>query len=356
MKLKKLSILACFIPLLHACIKDTPLNPEADITSFTIDSADATSEVFIDQANSRILLYLTNDAYEAGITPEITITEGATISPASGQKIDFSSGAITYVVTSQSKAYQKSYTIEVVSTGDWKFDFEDWAENERDKYQYPVEEDGSILWSSGNPGTALAGLPKRNDAYPLRATTDAKFGSQAAELLTIKGTALSSLLGIKLFAGSLFLGVFDSQNALIEPLKATKFGQPLTKGRPASFSGYYKYTPGAVYQDKQGNAIPGKTDECSIYAILYTGSERLDATNIKTSDRIIARAIVADGTAKEAYTRFEIPFVYEKAIQPNESLMVAIVASSSKDGDAYIGAIGSRLVVDSLQINMKETK
>lgn len=30
--------------------------------------------------------------------------------------------------------------------------------------------------------------------------------------------------------------------------------------------------------------------------------------------------------------------------------MMAIVASSSKDGDSYKGAIGSRLVMDSVQI------
>ncbi|ATL48391.1 hypothetical protein COR50_15145 [Chitinophaga caeni] len=343
----------CIVTLqLSSCIKDAPLNPEADIESFVVDSSLTTGDVFIDQANSKIMLYLKESAYESGLAPSITVSDGATVSPATGDSIHFNQ-PITYTVTSASKTSTKVYKVEVVQTGTWDFDFEYWDKNERDQYEFPVEEDGTVLWSSGNPGVALSGVPKRPDAYPLRQTTDSRFGNTAAELVTLKGTTLSSLFGVKLFAGSLFLGIFDSQNALLEPLKATRFGQPISKGIPEFFTGYYKYTPGENFQDKDGNILPGITDSCALYAVIYSGTERLDATNIHNSPRIIATAYLPDGSRREAYTHFSIPFTYIRQPADGDDFMLTIVASSSRDGDQYRGAIGSRLVVDSLSIKMK---
>ncbi|MFT3824968.1 MAG: PCMD domain-containing protein [Chitinophagaceae bacterium] len=336
--------------LAASCIKDPPLNPEADIETFTVNPGQITSSTFIDHANNRILLYLKPSAYETGIAPVITISEGASIAPASGDSIHFDSTGITqYVVTSQSRAYTKTYVVQVVNIGTWAWDFEWWGENDKDHYQYPLESDSSILWSSGNPGVALGGVPANPSAYPLKATTDKYSGTYAAELITLPGTTLSGLVGIKLFAGSLFLGNFDSKNAFVAPLKATQFGQPYI-GKAARFRGYYKYQPGPNYQDKSGNIVPGVTDSCSIYAVLYHGTTRLDGTDILTSDRIIATAMLPDGSARGNFTLFDIPFTYKPGATTTGNLMMAIVASSSKDGDSYKGAINSRLVLDSVSI------
>ncbi|RBL90554.1 hypothetical protein DF182_29300 [Chitinophaga flava] len=350
MRLRKLCYMAAVIGLLQACIKDAPVNPEADIETFAVDKEQLTGDVFIDHANGTILLYLTPDAYKQGIAPAITLSGGATVTPASGDSIHFDSTHVNqYVVTAADGIHQKTYKVEAIDNGIWKWDFEKWMLNPKDKYQYAINDDSTLVWSSGNPGIAMAGVPKDPKEYPLRATTDAYHGQYAAEMVTRKGTALSGIMGIKLFAGSLFLGVFESKNALTQPLKATQFGQPY-RGEPVRFTGYYKYQPGASYQDKSGTIIPGMTDSCSIYAILYTGTSRLDATNIQTSDRIVAKAILPDGSARAQWTRFDIPFVITRKISHSEKMMMAIVASSSKDGDSYKGAIGSRLVLDSIQI------
>lgn len=348
MKLYIACFCVCAVLLLQSCIKDAPPDPEADIVTFTIDSSLTTGNVFIDQANRKILLYLKTKAYETGLVPVITVSPGATLSPASGDSIHFDKD-IQYTVTSQSKAYQKTYTVQVVSVGNWYFNFENWGQNSTDKYQYPIEPDGSVIWSSGNPGVALSGVNKDPQSYPLRATTDGYQGSMGADLVTLAGTPLSNLVGIKLFAGSLFLGVFNSQNAFTNPLGATQFGQPF-KGRPARFTGYYKYTPGPDFQDKNGNIIPGMSDSCNIYAVLFKGQDRLDGTNVLTSNKIIATAILPEGSAKSNFTRFDIPFQYIPNADLSGDLMLTIVASSSKNGDTYRGAINSHLVVDSLRI------
>ncbi|WP_160711160.1 PCMD domain-containing protein [Chitinophaga solisilvae] len=363
MKLRKLCCVAAMIGSLQACIKDAPLNPEADIVTFKVDEKQLTGQVFIDQSKASINLYVTPEALKSGIVPQITITPGATITktpagpltaPASDTlHFDTITGRARqqFIVTAANGASSRTYSVRVVTTGIWQWDFENWVTDEKEKYQYPIEKDSAVLWSSGNPGIAIAltGTPKSPEAYPLRMTTDAYHGKGAAEMQTRAGTALSNLVGIKLFAGSMFLGVFDIANAFGAPLEATQFGQP-SRGNVVRFTGYYKYTPGAFYQDREGNKVDGKTDECSLYAVLYTGTKRLDATNIHTSDRVIARATLADGTAKAGWTSFDIPFVYTRKAVAGEQYMLAIVASSSKNGDSYEGAVGSRLVLDSLEI------
>lgn len=335
-----------------SCIKDAPANPEADIESFELNPSLLTGQTFIDQANRKILLYLTKEAYETGVTPIISLSKNAKVSPASGQKITFNGkDEIDYTVTAEQSTNQKTYKIQVVNVGNWTFPFEKWLQNNDDKYDYPVEADLTSLWSSGNPGVALSGVAKDPQAYPTRSTVDGYLGTKAAEMVTIKGTPLSAIVGIYLYAGSVFIGNFNTAVVLTAPLAATEFGSPYV-GLPDRFTGYYKYTPGPAYQDEHQNIITGQVDECAVYAVLFEGPERLNGTNINTSDRIIATARLSDGSAKANFTKFDIPFIYKTGQVPssNKNLMLTIVASSSKDGDHYKGAIGSRLVVDNLSV------
>lgn len=342
-----LSVIAFFQ---QGCIKDAPLNPEADIEAVEVDPSLLTGNVFIDQINRTITLNLTADAFDKGIAPVLTLSTGASVTPASGTKIVFEKDkAIRYTVTSASGKNTKTYTIKVVNVGNWGFDFENWQSHPTSAYEYPVENDNIQIWSSGNPGVALSGIPAQRDAYPTRSTTAGYMGTKAAELVTIKGTTLSEIVGIKLFAGSLFLGDFNASQALLNPLAATEFGQPYV-GLPDRFTGYYTYSSGAEYMNRDGVVQPGVKDKCSIYAVLYNGPERLNATNIMTSDKVIARAELSDGSEKGSFTRFDIPFTYRQGATIGSSLMLAIVASSSADGGEYKGAIGSKLVVDSLRV------
>lgn len=351
MRLRKLCYLTALVGSLQACIKDAPMNPEADIEKVTFDKSLMTGDVFIDQANGLIMLYLTPEAYEKGIAPQLTLSSGASVTPASGDSIRFNTTEVhQYVVTSADGRNKKTYKVVGVNIGTWKWDFEKWIQNEDYGYQHPIGDiDSANVWSSGNPGIAFSGVGEDPQAYPLRSTTDAYHGKYAAEMVTREGTELSGWVGIKLFAGSLFLGVFDIEKAFAHPLEATQFGQPY-RGEALRFTGYYKYQPGPKYQNKDGVILPDMKDSCSVYAVLYTGTTRLDATNIHTSDRIVATATLPEGSAKANWTRFDLPFVMKRKVNYDEKLMMAIVASSSQYGDKYEGAIGSRLVLDSLEI------
>lgn len=340
------AVIVCL--LMVSCIADEPENPEADIEQFIVDPQALSSGTVIDQANRKILLYLKPEAFQAGITPALTLSKGATVTPAPGTLIDFDQ-PVYYTVTSESGENSKTYEVEIVEIGNWTFNFETWSAHPTNKYEFPLDNNVE-LWSSGNPGVALSGVAAQADAYPTRSTPDGLDGTTAAELRTIPGTFLSEFLGIRLFAGSFFLGDFNSEQALANPLAATEFGQPYFE-MPAKFTGYYSYTPGNVFQDQDGNPVSGETDKFSLYAVLFNGPERLNGATINTSDRIIARAEVPNNVpANPSLTRFEIPFEYIPGRTPGNNLMVAIVASSSHQGDQYRGAVGSRMVVDSLRI------
>ena len=337
----------------QSCIKDPPLNPEADIETFVVVPSQLAAPTSIDQANRKILLYLDQDAYEKGIKPTLTLSTGASVVPASGDSIHFDNGPVQYVVTSQSGENKKPYDVQVINVGNWAFNFEQWEINEADQYEYPVEDDGTILWSSGNPGVAISGIPKNPQAYPTHSTTSGYLSTKGAEMSTLKGTPLTEFVGIRLIAGSLFLGVFNSEVAFVDPLAATEFGEPYV-GTPSRFTGYYKYTPGPSFQDQDGKIIAGQQDKCSIYAVLFNGPRRLTGHDILTSDKIVATAILSDGSPQAAFTRFDIPFTPKPGAAVSNNLMLAIVASSSAEGDHYRGAIGSNLVVDSLRVVPKE--
>lgn len=133
-------------------------------------------------------------------------------------------------------------------------------------------------------------------------------------------------------------------------MAATEFGQPYFD-LPDKFTGYYTYSPETTFQDQGGNPVPGQRDRFSLYAVLFNGPDRLNGTNINTSEKIIARAELPNNVEPvSAFTRFEVPFVYILGREPGKNLMVAIFGSSSYQGDQYRGAIGSKLVLDSLRI------
>ncbi|MCD0456910.1 PCMD domain-containing protein [Chryseobacterium sp. LC2016-27] len=345
--MKKLLFFFSLSFFLISCISDPPLNPEADIEEFNVNENLLSSKTVINQTNKKIYLYLKPDAYQNGITPTIKVSNGAHIFPESGKLINFNE-KVFYTVTSESGENSKIYEVEIVEIGTWNFNFENWAINPDNKYEFPL--DNNIeLWSSGNLGVALSGVPKQVDSYPTRSTANGLNGTIAAEMTTLPGNALSQLLNIHIFPGSIFLGNFNSSQALVNPLAATEFGQPYYK-LPAKFTGYYRYTPGSTFWDNNGDPVVGETDKFALYAVLFNGPERLNGTNIDTSDKIIARAIVPNDINSTEFKKFEIPFTYIPGKIPGNNLMVAIIGTSSYQGGQYRGAVGSKLAIDNLRI------
>mgnify|MGYP000177759419 FL=1 len=162
-------------------------------------------------------------------------------------------------------------------------------------------------------------------------------------------------------SGSLFNGVFITE--ISNTLKSTRFGQPCDR-EPKTFSGVYKYTAGEKYyvcpDPKKANVAnldESKTDAPAMNAVLYEVSDYmadyLDGTNLLTSEKIVAIASVKDAGEKAEWTTFNVSFEWKdgKSWNASNKYKLAIVCSSSKDGDKFSGAPDSVLYIDDLKVS-----
>ena len=158
-------------------------------------------------------------------------------------------------------------------------------------------------------------------------------------------------------AGNLFIGSFDVSNAMSNPLKATKFGLPF-RHVPTYLAGYYKYKAGDQFTEG-GKPVNGKRDICDIYAIMYETSESvptLDGTNTFTSPNLVSTARINNAKETNEWTYFKLPFTtlpgkfIDKEKLRDGKYNIAIVFTSSLEGDHFNGAIGSTLLIDEAEL------
>lgn len=362
MKFKLLVFISACLFSLPSCIKDEPLGREADIVEMKVEG-----EHFVTRAisDNSVQLIVSDKADYTKLIPDITVSPGAVIEPASGVAQDFSNDKkVTYVVTSENGEYSKTYSVTATPKISLKHDFEDWSTSGTGKATYPILND--LLWSNANSAISIlvATGAIKVDRYPTDKTDDCIGGNWGAVLETVKGTTVINKL-YPIFAGSLFRGGFIVD--MDYPVKSLRLGQshPKENGKPTHFSGYYKYKPGTEFTDKKGNIVPNKTDSMSIYATLFKvrkgaapTEEYLDGETIMNSSRVVGRARwaynsenIQETPAPNGFTRFVIPFEYTEELNFYENdYRLTIVCSSSKNGDLYEGAVGSKLTVDEFEI------
>lgn len=341
---------------------------EAKILTFTFDSELVTSQPVIDGTNITFMVTDTINAEQlAALVPTITISANATINPASGVAQNFAA-PVTYTVTSEDGIITTKYTVSVA--GKEKFyEFEEWdivkssSTGSSEQYETPTG-----LFGTSNPGALtindMANQVGQNFGYPV-VPTDGKNGkgvmikSLHTAIVTADGQDFNALLGGLLpyiTAGSLYTGTFKLN--MFDALSSTKFGVA-HNGKPVTFTGWYKYTPGNEYRDKKNNIVEGEVDKCAINAVLY--EEELDKNgenvpltghDINTSDRVVMRASLQDTGAKSEWTEFTLPFesMNGKEYDSSKKYYLAIICSSSYKGDAYEGAPGSTLIIDSFKV------
>ncbi|MDU1889386.1 MAG: PCMD domain-containing protein [Dysgonomonas sp.] len=360
MKTNVLLIIAFLGLSMASCIKDEPLNREADIVDVFVDNG-----TFIDRSiamNDTVQLILSDEADLTKVAPLFKVSPGATISPASGDTVDLSDKkVVTYEITSEDGKYKKTYGL-VVTDVKLKYNFENWTSAGTEDHPYPVLRDA--MWSNANAGVitaVLIGAIPRPDPFPTDKTTDCVEGKYAASLTTIEGGKIFGK-NYPIFAGNLLRGDFKAN--MFNPLKSLYLGRnhPEKYGKPVFFTGYYKYTPGEKMIGSDGQ------DQMSMYAALFRvtkgaapNKEYLDGETILTSDRVVARAEwrpdnknMTEIKVENGFTQFSIPFKYYpenlELDYENNDYRLTIVCSSSKDGNLYIGAVGSNLTVDELEV------
>ena len=375
MRYHQLIVSAIFALALSSCFKDEAPNAECDIIEASLH-VDNPTDIFYNPTDTLVRVLYTDDnisfsvrrkADLTSLAPTFRITDGATISPASGSVHDFSKGPVIYTVTSEDKEWSRSYKVSFIpvirtSKDTLSFNFEDYHLDSKDKYYIWCEkhEDGNMYddWATGNAGYGLTNGSAGPEAYP-STVLDEGYEGKGVKLVTCSTGPFGQMVKLPLAAGNLFLGTFDMSIALKTPRLATGFGLPFDK-KPKTFTGYYKYTPGEKFQNKDESIVEGKVDEASVYAILYRNHDEdgnpvvLNGDNVQTSPLIVAKAIAANIVPTDKWTEFTVDFRYledfDLDLLENRGYNLAVVFSSSADGAFFQGAIGSTLCIDNVKI------
>lgn len=375
MNIKLFTAVLCSVILSTSCIREEALNAEADIEA--VDSA------WVNQAisqgilkgnplveNDKIIFMVKSGTERANLAPKFVLTQGATISPENGTSRDFSVPQ-KYVVTSQDGEWKKTYTVSFdyarVST---HYDFEHWEFDSRKQYHVfyevsPEDQQKHYIWASGNGGFAMSGQAKAPEQYPT-ASSDFGRSGKCVRLETKSTGKFGEGFKMPIAAGNLFIGQFNTNIATIKPLEATKFGLQIIDSKPIALKGWYKFTAGKNYQNRQMEILPDKKDRCDIYAVLYEVDPLnfvpLNGANITTNDRIVMMARADNWQEAQDWTYFNIPFENKNGKQfdeerlKNDGYAIAIIFTSSLDGANFCGAIGSTLYVDEVDLECEDNK
>lgn len=291
------------------------------------------------------------DEQLAALVPTIQVSDGAEYILGTSS---YSNGKTVTVVAENGDV--AVYTVKVEGRHNvLKYTFDEWETEYGNEYPMPRTELASSL--EGAFMLAFMGITDK----PLYKSTDDKVaGEAAAKLVTMDTSEKASELVPAITAGSVFTGTFDMTPAVAETpdrLSCTRFGIPYDK-KPLRFTGYYKYTPGEKFidgTDYKDIVTLDQVDECSIQAVLYeaaTDDFVLTGHDINKSETRVAVAALPDGSAKAEWTAFDLEFEWldGKTYDPTKSYKLAIVCSSSKEGDLFKGAGGSTLMLDELEV------
>lgn len=384
--MKKILLLlqsAFLLTSLTSCIKDEALNAECDIESVEQIWLASHQDILKSQpivTNEHVSFFINKGADRSALDPRFNLTEGASITmlkdgaevEANGAVRDFSSPQ-TYIVHSQDGHWSKNYTvsfsfpqpISLMGFEHFELDktgrYHEWHEVDATDPENPKRD----YWSSGNPGFAMTGRGKTFDAYP---TMSDPLGYQGncVRLITRSTGSFGDLVHMPIAAGNIFIGTFDTKKALGAPREATHFGLKLVGGKPVSLDGYYKYKAGETFTDVNKKVHPELHDTADIYAVVYevepdtTAFEPLNGNDVLSSPRIVMMARIANPGEPAEWTHFSEPFRLMPGKEWSEERLrhdgyaIAVVATSSRQGAYFSGAVGSELWVDELKVSWEE--
>ena len=356
--MKKIIALLITSILFFSCSNEKIKSSENYIKEFNIEGI---SPIEIDILPIYKMIYIWTEAsnYEAlnNAIKIIKISDYAKLDSTIG-KI-WTDTSFRYIVIAEN-GEKREYSVQIDTSIQKKYSFESWTLSNGNKGYYIPS---NMRWASGNQGIgmALAMLEintNNPENYPTKKTSEGYNGSNAALLETIKG---GSVLGKDrpIFSGNLFLGNFNVGKAISDELAATEFGK-LYLTKPKSISGYYKYKEG------EGNFItgdPSKNDSCDIYAGFYQAKDDNGKEIILTAkdkDRLdslpfvltYARLQDCSTTQGDGFHQFDLNFDTYKSEPDFEkyNYKLFITFAASRGGGTYEGKIGSKLIVDEVEI------
>ncbi|MBP3229018.1 MAG: PCMD domain-containing protein [Bacteroidaceae bacterium] len=364
-----------------SCIRDEALGKECDITAVSPEWLQSLPSGFLVGnpivRNRTVTFMVTEGADVTAVAPQFEITPGATLffveadgtaTPYNTERTRDFTLPQTYRVVSEDGAWSKDYEVSFAYPQPTdECGFEDFTYNDEGQYQRLLQRqtDGSLnanIWDSGNAGYAFTGQAATPLDFPTTFIEDeTSLDGRYARLRTLSTGVFGTFVGMPIAAGNLFLGEFQVQNAVMDPLRATRFGLQIVKDEPQSLEGWYRYTAG----DVMTGGSDAERDACDIYAVLYEVDPAdvvpLFGDDVKTNARIVSIAEIGDAGEPTEWTHFDLPFrTVEGKTFSTERLRsggyaLTIVMSSSREGAFFRGAVGSTLCVDNLKINWKNT-
>ena len=361
-----ISLLTLLLTGLVSCIRPEAPNAEADILSVEVEGITPREKPLI--TNTAIKIEAEPWVDRSAVALSFTLTPGSTISPANGSKQDFTE-PVTYTVTSEDKQWSKEYTVTIASSrpAPGHFDFEQVSRYKKrdtgDDLFYEFDISDGLKWACPNEGFMISLSldpscdPTDPSIYPVTQDPNGYRG-KCAKLSTLSTGGFGAMFKKPIAPGTLFLGDFNVNEAMSNHLKATLFGIPETR-KPLMLTGFYKYKSGDKMTDKESKEIKGKRDLPALYAVFFETDEEtayLDGTNVLSSPNIVLTAQLEDPKESEEWIHFELPFepVEGKSIDPAKlkdgHYKLTIVMTSSRDGADFVGAIGSTLLVDEMNL------
>lgn len=402
----KTVVVAATVLAATSCIQDEALNTECDIITCSFPSEIVVSDPTI--TNNRVTVNVVPDADISKLAPTFTLTEGATISPASGSVQNFLNAddhTVNYTVTSQDGEWHKTYRVQVVQQlkpSEYLFNKVELDPTKKYSIFNEYDDNGNFLmaWSSGNPGYVMCGEANKAaraaygkdnykdhiwEFFPTLAVfpegttmktdndnvTSFVNGGKYAQpeyirLVTRSTGGFGAQVKMPIAAGNIFQGEFDLGSAVSQPREATWFGEPYNY-KPVKLSGEYRFKAGDVFTDGKGNVVVGRKDIFSIYAIFFESDDdvKFIDSNVHYNDfmhpNMVALANLTDahetGLGDDDWVKFEIEFDYDKYKKTVNAGLLAkgvyrlgIVIASSAEGDYFRGAVGSTLDVRNIKV------
>ncbi len=200
----------------------------------------------------------------------------------------------------------------------------------------------TTFWSSGN------------NSFAKELAKEIEYNGGSAVLMK---SIFANVFGIgKFAAGNAFTGSFNKSgtNGIVTLGKSFS-------ARPSNLKGKYNYVPKTV--DKySGHIAQGALDQCAIYIVLLTEPMALNTADQKTlnwkeyyADGIVAYAELSasENMATSGWSDFNLKLHYlKKDVKPK---YIGVLATSSKYGDYFQGAVDSELYIDDFELVYDQT-
>ncbi len=326
--------------------------PSRMLTNLLGFEVEATGEfdpylTYIDTSSNQVQVFSSANldliSFPLSLTPLITVSPGASVSPSSGSVVVFDDPEdfVKYTITAQDGLGSEEYIFTIRDNQIPDADFENWFVEtgmNAQPFLQPGKYKEAAVWATTNMATSI---------YSIYGTTPLEDGNnKMAKIETVETVA------IPLVAGAMYLGKFDLDAAIAEPGNpgaAAILGMPFF-AKPKAIQLQYSFDSGdqliqAVLKDP-GNLFGGfdvfnleGTDKFGIKAVLEK----------RTGDMvtIIAQAEFESDQETDTMTEMRLELQYLSNEDPTH---FHISFSPSVDGGMFKGAIGSHLIIDELKM------